>query len=104
MVMQNIRTLKIGEVKIDKIIEVVKNKSFLSEKNRNLRIAEAIKEVCDLDLSKVQSKVKELYSTRAKCAHSTKELCEIKENLDFLKNLFQVHLYLKYSFVKLNLH
>jgi len=104
IIIQNIKKIRLSNDKEKKVVDVIKDSNFLAEKNRNQRIIEAIVKFSNLDLNNTQKKVKELFTARGKSAHTTKELKNIKDNLDFLKQLFQRHIYLKYNFSKLKLH
>jgi hypothetical protein len=95
--------MNLNEVKKGKIKQVIKSSNFFAEKNRNQRIAEAIQSYSGIDLEKTKIKIEELYTSRAKSAHSTQNN-NIQEQLRFLKLIFQTYIYDKYKFVKLKLH
>ncbi|MCK9587909.1 MAG: hypothetical protein M0Q93_00935 [Terrimicrobiaceae bacterium] len=102
-VIKAIKRLKFGSQKEEKIIEKIKDSSFLAIKSRNKRIAEVINKYCDLNLKKTEKQIKEIYKARAKGAHST-DTYNPKKELEFLKLLFRKFLYEEYAFIKLNLH
>lgn len=102
-VIEAVEKLKLESKKEEKVKNVIKNSSFLSEKSRNKRIAEAIKEYSGLNLKETEKQIEKIYKARAKGAHSTNTYNPEKE-LEFLKSLFRVFLYKEYAFIKLNLH
>lgn len=102
-VIKVIKSLKFEFQKEEKIIEVIKNSSFLAKKSRNKRITEVVNQYSGLNLKGTKEQIEEIYKARAKGAHSTNTYNPEKE-LEFLKSLFRVFLYMEYKFIKLNLH
>ena len=102
-VVKALKNLKFESQKEEKIVEVVKNSSFLAKKSRNKRIAEVVNKYSGLNLKETEKQIEKIYKARAKGAHSTDTNNPEKE-LEFLKSLFRVFLYKEYAFIKLNLH
>ena len=103
LIIEKIQELTLDDRKKEKIKVVIKNSNFLSEKNRNQRIAETVQKYSGLSQEETENKIRELYKARGKSAHTTVDN-ELENNLNFLKSLFRVFLYMEYKFIKLNLH
>jgi hypothetical protein len=78
--------------KINKVKEIVKNPNLLSEKNRNIRIAENISHNLGFDQEKIYDNIRNMTKARGKMVHALGNETDISSHLNFFEKILSSYI------------